>query len=490
MEQHIRDVLRGLDTRGMSRRQLVSLAAMAAAAVPLAACSGDDRTRQTPGAASSSPAVDPNRPENSTFPYDEAEQLFKSLNWPKTNIPEPTSKVTVTMAITSDAVMEVRHLQFAKFFKQLHPNIEIKREITPFADYLTKYVTQAAGGSLPDLMYSHYSWAQNFIKNNIFAPLDDFIAATPDFNMADYTPATLSFFRSNGKLYSLPTDSAPKMLYYNKEIFDKAGIKPPDKSWTWQKLQEVAKELTTGSGVNKQFGFTPMPIPYADLTTLYLLPYGARFLSADETTVTINSPEAHDALAPWVDLQVKAKAVPSLAEMQALQNADPFRNKHAAMACNGMWILNALLGLPENQQFEWGLTHLPSGPAGRFTPVVGSGFGLTSKAANREAAWIVLNAFLSSAGARFFRFIPPGRLSIFEANLKALKVDEQNITAGKEALQSYATSDGVLKLPNTQKVIDTAEPIWDRVRAGKLSLGDGLKQITERCNPVAKANAA
>src|SRR6185369_16402889 len=143
---------------------------------------------------------------------------------------------------------------------------------------------------------------------------------------------------------------------------------------------------------------------------------------------------------------------------------------HAAMSANGIWLIPTLLALPDHQKFEWGLTHLPSGPAGRFTPTVGSAFGLTAKSANKEAAWIVLNAFLSAAGHRFFMFTPPARLSTFEANLQALKVDNRFIADSKESLQTYGTGDGVLKLPNTQKVIDTAKPVWDRIRGGKQTL--------------------
>jgi multiple sugar transport system substrate-binding protein len=486
-EQPFQDSLRNLDTRGMSRRQLVSLAAMAAIAAPLSAC-GKDRERQTE-APKSPGAVDPNRPENATYPFDDAKKLFESLKWPSTNVPEPKSKVTVTMAITADANAEIRHQQFALFFKKLHPNIEIKREVTPFADYLTKYVTSAAGGSLPDTMYSHYSWAQNFIKKGILAPVDNFVSATPEFDKNDFSASARTYFESNGKLHGVPTDSAPKMLYYNKEIFSKAGIPLPDKSWTWEKLREVAKQLTQGSGVTKQFGFTPMPVPFGDLTTLFLLPFGARFLSADETQVMIDQPAAHDALAPWVELETKHHAVPSLAEMQALENADPYRANHAAMAVNGAWIIPAVQSLPAHQKFDWGLTHLPSGPAGRFTPVVGSAYGITAKAKQPEAAWIVLNAFLSASGHHFFRFVPPSRVSTFERNLQALKVSDQIISDTKGAMQEYGTSDGVLKLPNTQKAIDTAKAVWDRVRTGKQDLASGLKEIKEKVTPIVKDNA-
>lgn len=486
--------LRALDTSGLSRRQLLGLAAAAAMAVPLASCAGDQRrTRQdNAGAGTSSTAaapVDKDRPANATWPYDEAEKLFHSLDWPKTNVPEPTSKVTVTMAITSSEDAEIRHAQFAKFFMQQHPNIELKREISPWGDFLTKYMTQAAGGSLPDLMYSHYSWGQNLIEKGIFAPIDDYIADTPDFHQEDFTPTALTYWQKDGKLYGVPTDSAPKMLYYNKDMFAKAGIEVPDSSWTWDKLRAVAIELTSGKGVSKKFGFTPMPVPFPDLTTLFLLPYGGRFLSEDETKVMIHEEAARDALRPWVELQVKHAAVPSLAELQALENADPYRTNRAAMAVNGVWILSDMVNLPEQDRFEWGLTDVPTGPAGRFTPAVGSAFGLTTKAKNPEAAWIVLNAFLSSAGHRFFLQMPPSRLSTFEENLGAIKADAKVIADSKKALQEYATADGVLKRPATQKIVDTAKPVWDRVRAGSVSLDDGLAQIRDRLTPIVKDNA-
>ncbi|WP_410791142.1 ABC transporter substrate-binding protein [Kribbella sp. C-35] len=464
----------------MSRRQVLGLAAMAAAAVPLASgCSGD--------ADSVEPLKAP--PENEMYPLAEAKELFHSLAWPKTDVPEPTKPVTVTMAITADKNAEVRHQQFAYFFREQHPNIQIKREVTSFDDFLTKYLTAAAGGSLSDVMYCQYAWAANLIKKNILAPLDDFIAKTPDFKVDDFAPEAISYWIKDGKHYAVPSDSAPKLLFYNKDIFDKAGVKYPDATWTWQKLQETAVELTSGSGVNKIFGYTPMPKMSADLAATHLLAYGGRFLNPDESAVTINEPGAHDALAPWVELAVKHKAVPSNAEMQALAAADPFRRNHAAMSVNGLWILSQMQTLPKADRFRWGLTDIPSGPQGRFSPLVGSSFGITKRAKHPEAAWIVLNAFMSAAGHRYFRVTPPSRLSTFEQNLADLKLPAQVVKDGKAAVKTYGTSDGVLRGPATTKITDTATVTWDKVRAGTMSLADGLAEIQSTVGPILKENA-
>jgi multiple sugar transport system substrate-binding protein len=274
------------------------------------------------------------------------------------------------------------------------------------------------------------------------------------------------------------------MLFYNKMIFERAGIKPPDDTWTWDRLYEVAVELTSGSGVNKIYGYTAMPQMKADLTAMHLLAYGGRFLSADERTVQVQEQPAHDALAPWVDLQVKHQAVPSLAEMQALEDADPFRTNHAAMSVNGLWIIPALQRLQGKDKFDWGLTQMPAGPAGRFSPLVGSAYGISSKAKNADAAWIVLNALMSPAGQRYFNLTPPARLSTFEQNLADLDLPPELAKAGKAAITDYAGSDGVLRGVNTKKVEDTAKVTWDQVRAGALPLADGLAKINADLTPI------
>ncbi|MEV4364719.1 sugar ABC transporter substrate-binding protein [Nonomuraea sp. NPDC049625] len=486
--------LRGLNTTGLNRRQVLSLAAMAAAAVPLTACGSGERTRQagpassTASASGNSAVINPDRPESALFPYAEAEKLFDSLPWPKTNVPEPTSKVTVTVAIIPGQRHEVRHAQFAKFIKKRHPNIEIKVEVTPFDDFRTKYLTGAASGVLPDIMYSQFQWGQSFIKNNLYLPLDDYIAATPEFNRADFSKAALSYWERDGKLYALGTDSAPKLLFYNKEILDKAGAKAPDASWTWDKLMEAARGLVSGTGAQKVFGFTPVPKPTSDLTATFLLAHGGRYLTADETKCVIQEPASRDVLKRWIDLLIKDKAMPDLAEAQATAKVEPFTLGRGALYVGGAWNIVTLLTLPAEQQFEWSLTHVPSGPEGRFTPVLGSAFGITSRTRNPEAAWIVLNSLRSYAGHRFFLDTPPSRLSAFEENLQDLKLDKEVIDTTKDSLHKYGTSDGVLRLPATPKLEDLTKPIWERVMSGSLSVDEGLKQVTERVTPMLAEN--
>ncbi|MFI6319283.1 ABC transporter substrate-binding protein [Nonomuraea sp. NPDC050556] len=468
----------------LNRRQMLALAA----AVPLlSSCAGDTRQRKQAAAPVKSgvPTLDPNRPGNDTWPYAEAEALNNSLTWPKTGVADPAGKVVITVATTSDVIAEVRNAQFDFFFRKRHPNIEIKRETSTFDGFLTKYMAQAAGGSLPDVMYNHYSWTQNFISNDIVQPLDDFIARTPEFGMSDLPKAGLAYFQRDGRLYGLPTDMAPKLLFYNKDLFDRAGLKYPDESWTFDKLVESARKLTGGEGAQKVFGFSPTPTPAPDLSTVFLMPYGGRFLSADETQVLIDRPEAQKVMSLWLDLLTKDRATPSLAELQLLEKVDPWKSGHAALHINGAWIMTELA---KQKAFKWGATHVPKGPAGRFSPAVGSALVMTAASQQKDAAWIYMYEFLSTSGYQFRRISAPARQSAWLPNAEALGIPKETAELVKEILADYATSDGVLRLPATKKIVDTAKPVWERAMIGKADAGSALKEIAAKVGPLLAEN--
>src|SRR5437762_3009135 len=89
----------------------------------------------------------------------------------------------------------------------------------------TAPTTAPAGGALPDLFYIHFSWAQDLIKNTTMIALDDYVAKEKEFNLDDFIKQSLTSYKRDGKLWVIPYDEGPGILYYNKDIFDKAGVK-------------------------------------------------------------------------------------------------------------------------------------------------------------------------------------------------------------------------------------------------------------------------
>ena len=72
-------------------------------------------------------------------------------------------------------------------------------------------------------------------------------------NLADYNGLTENF-SFDGKQYALPARTDFYVMYYNKDIFDAAGVEYPSNDWTWEEFEETAKKLTSGEGANKTYG--------------------------------------------------------------------------------------------------------------------------------------------------------------------------------------------------------------------------------------------
>ena len=365
---------------------------------------------------------------------------------------------------------------------QRHPNIVVKAENTPFGEYRQKYVAQAAGNALPDIMYCQFSWAQEFIKNGLFRPLDDYIAREKDFNLQDFTPQSLVSYQRDGKLWGIPYDEGPANLYYNKDIFDAAGIPYPDETWDLEKLKEVALKLTQGEGPNKIFGLGELPTLGDSLVAPpYLMPFGAQYLrEPKEDECLINKPEAVAALEWWQELRDKG-AVPSPADLQNV--AWPaFQFGKIAMTLQGSW---ATPPIRAGAKFNWDIAMWPRGPKAHVTFSAGSAYMITRDSKNPDAAWIYLNEYLSTAGQSYMWGITgrgsPARLSAWPSYLNS-KFAPPGAKYVEQAMRTIASHD-IIDQPTGPQVTQAAGPIWDLVVAGQLSVKEACDQVFAAVDP-------
>jgi len=471
---------------GMSRRRFLSSSAVLGTAVAgLSACGG---TSVGAGGTTSSGAVQ--GPVNSKlYPLSKAEALNRSLHWPRA-INEPSDKVALTVAHTWTPDFWVRQQQFDKFFMERHPNIVLNAQNTPGTDYQTKYSVQGAAGSLPDVMYAQYAFAQNFITAGKFVALDSYMAAQPNFDRSDFTGPALSFYTSGGHTYGLAYDCEPLIVVYSKDVFDKAHEPYPAADWTLDDMLAKAKRLNSGTGGNRVYGFgsfAQLNFPYAG--PMYLQPFGARFLDSSQTRCVGDSAAGTTAMDWWVrDLGPYA---PSLAENQAITTSgvSAFVEGKAAMDIAGTW-LTAVLQAQTNIRF--GYANWPSGPAAHTTAADGSCYAVTTDCKHRDAAWIYLNEYTSTAGLTFMFSTTgagsPARASAWPAYLDQVKGVE-GADLFLKALGSYATADGVSYLPQGPAISDAVTPIWQKVWQGGLSVPAGLRQAQAAVQPLAAKNA-
>jgi len=201
--------------------------------------------------------------------------------------------VTITIS-TWAGVDEAAELQ--ALIDEINANnteFQIVHEPIP-ADYYTTVKTQlAAPGTGADL----YWMDQNNMAlkaEGVFMGLNDCLAdaeAGSAGDLSDYYPGILAVNEYEGDVYGLPWIAQPVILYYNKALFDAAGVEYPDSDWTWDDFTEKAKALTLdtdGDGEVDQWGFTnnSWPPPF-----LFVWQAGGELINEDFTEVPIDSPE-------------------------------------------------------------------------------------------------------------------------------------------------------------------------------------------------------
>lgn len=141
----------------------------------------------------------------------------------------------------------------AKDFMKSHPNIKVK--FSNVGKALDQYNSLSnaiqANSGMPDLATIEYFALPQFVQTGKLVDLTQFGADKFD---NDYTTGTWSSVNINGGVYALPTDSGPMAFYYNKEVFDKAGVDATQIK-TWDQYYEAAKKIrATGSYITSDSG--------------------------------------------------------------------------------------------------------------------------------------------------------------------------------------------------------------------------------------------
>lgn len=464
----------------LPRRRFLTLSAAAGVAATAAACTV---TSGGSGAGGGNP-----------IPKAKTPKLPSGVSWP-TTVNEPKTQVTLSTANAWDPETWELQKLFDQDFMKRHPNIKIEAENTPFADYVTKYSTQGSAHTLPDIMYAQFSMIQQFISSGWVRPLDDYISKQPDLDLNDFTAASLGFYRHANKLWALPYDNGPMILFYNRNIFDAARESYPDSSWTLTDVKNAARKLAGGTGTKRRFGlyFTEsgagIPSPGDGALGSYaLMPFGARNINNAQTMCSLDKPSSVSAMTGWGDLLTKYGVVPGYKEMQGFPGSDPFSAGQCAMAPGGSWQTRVY---KVNSKFKWGATIWPRGPKAHTTFGIGSAYFISRDSKNPDAAWTYLNDYMSVAGQWFVwaanGLATPVRKSVIPLAIKQYGAlyGQDVASAVEESLNSgIMTYKDILYRPGSPEITTAAGSIWEKVLLQKLSVEDGCRQVAAAINPM------
>ncbi|MBD8104346.1 ABC transporter substrate-binding protein [Plantibacter sp. CFBP 8775] len=258
--------------------------------------------------------------------------------------------------------------------------IDVTIQGAPFSDYWTKLRTQLSAGTAPCIVTVQSLRAANY--TDVLLPLDD-LAKSSGTALDEFDATALDAMKVDGKLYALPYDTGPLVMFYNKDLFAEAGVAEPKPGWTVDDF-EAAGEALKSAG--KQLYAPSAEDLY--LESMILSYNGGRVVSEDGSLDVTNAKFA--AGLEWISGLVKdGYATPASADSSADDNA--FINGQAATYVDGPW---SLINTKAKATFDVGVVTLPAGSA-PTTFSAGSGFGVSKECKYPEQAYQAITTMTS-----------------------------------------------------------------------------------------------
>lgn len=357
-------------------------------------------------------------------------------------------------------------------FEKANPDITIKVTTTDYANYFTKLQTDLSAGTQADVFDVDAGSYATYQSDGVLAPLDGV-------DSSKYRTSVLDTYKTDGKQYGLPTSFSNVVLFYNKELFDKAGVSYPTKDWTWADEKAAAEKLTDkAAGVWGDY----QPVTYNEYYKA-VQQAGGQFLSKDGKKAAFDD-DAGKAAADWISGK-SGTVMPTAADGAGTADFDTnlFKSGKLAMWHTGIWMFSTLGKLP----FGWDVQVEP-GDTQKASATFSNAVAVSKDAKNKAAAqkWA---EYLSSSKEMVDVRLKAGWELPATSDDALLK---PYLTAGEPA-NRQAVFDSLEKVAvapqlgaNSQKIQDDVTNALGEIAAGRQKTADAVPATADQVTSLLK----
>jgi multiple sugar transport system substrate-binding protein len=293
------------------------------------------------------------------------------------------AEATITYSIWGDPAEITSQQAVVDAFHEANPNITVNVTVSDWDTYWDKLQTGIAGGDAPDVFAMDGPLFPDYQSRDVLLDLNPYIDRD-GYDLGQLADQAVADFTTSDGQFGLPRDLNVIALFYNKAMFDEAGIPYPDDSWDWEKLVEVAHQLTIDTNSDDspdQWGFYTETSDMENYWSSLVWQNGGDILAPDGTSTVLGSDEAVGGIQFLQDLIWEEKVMPDPALFAEV--GDAFEQGKAAMEANGSWLVPTL----EAAGIELGIAPLPRGPAGQATSINPTGAVVYANTRSPDAAW-------------------------------------------------------------------------------------------------------
>ena len=306
----------------------------------------------------------------------------------------------VSFMVFGDPAELDAYQSLAAAFEEAHPEIDLELiHIPSTSDYRARLGVDFAAGDPADVVLINYRRYAPFAAMGALEPLAPYLRRSDVISESDFFSVATDPFKWRGQLMCIPQNISSLVVYYNRALFEEAGLPYPADDWSWDDFLAAAQALTLdtdGDGDIDQYGlgteasiFRLAPFVWGAGGELVVLESGLRPIR-----LALDSRAAREAVEWFVELQTVHGVVPdALAEM-AESSESRFLNGRTAM------FLNSRRGTPTARAVEgldWDVAALPTGvePAGILHS---DAYCMAAAAEDKDAVWTFIEFANSPAG--------------------------------------------------------------------------------------------
>lgn len=355
-------------------------------------------------------------------------------------------------------------------------------QVITWDQYWTLLEAGASGGDMPDVFWMHSNEVQKYMENDILMDLTDRIASSEKLEMDKFPEDIKNLYSWDGKTYAIPKDVDTIALFYNKTMFDEAGLSYPDDSWTWDDFYDAAVKLTKEDG--SQYGTAMNPSNEQDGWMNIIYSMGGKVLTDDKKASGFDDPNTIKAM-EFVQKLVDNVMPP--ATVMAETGTDVLLGSgKIAMLSQGSWMV------PQFKEHEYisencDVAVLPKDPTtgNRVSLYNGLGWVVSAKTKNPDAAWQLVEWF----GTKDMQ-LKQAQLGVTMAAYDGVS-DEWKNNTDKFDLQPYLDMrENIVFRPSTRATLTWWNPMCETFKEawnGNMPMADACAQVTQQMNEAISA---
>lgn len=386
-----------------------------------------------------------------------------------TPTPKP-EKVTITWGFWGDPWEVEINQRVIQVFEADNPNIQIETFHRSYDVFFKEIRAKfEAGEPTPDVLF--WSEAPVDVPKGYFMDLTPLMQAE-NYSDQDFFDGLLVHFKIPGKgFYGLPRDSDTKVIFYNKRLFNQAGLPYPKNNWTWDDLRNTSLALKKAKVAPYSFAFEPNT-----WWMIWMWQNGVQIFDDKlfPSKTDLSNPASAEAVQFFADLINVDQVTPSYEQMLDSGNiATLFKEGKLAMAFGNHALVPAFA---TQTDLEWDVIGLPQ-KVRRANVSAGAGYVITANTTQPKAAWTFLKFLSGFKGQAIFAesgVAVPARRSVAESEVfmeqrpnhnAQVFLDEAEIG---EPTPAFPGSSNIIELMN-----NALTPVWQ----GKQDAVSAIKSV-------------